>query len=331
VPNSNPHFHTRTSCPACGTDNKTTLLDYPYTAGPIREHLDWYYKTIGDGVEFEYLENASYILDECLSCHLVYQREIPGDDLLARLYDKWIHPSKAVQGSGLSNRGTNYYLWSTAQIAQGIEKTQKLPCDVKYFEFGMGWGHWCLLAKGFGATVYGLDLAESRSEHAKKQGIELLDWEQPQETSFDFINAEQVFEHLADPFDTLKRLTDILSPNGIIRISVPVGWDIKRRLAIEDWLVVDEHRNSLNAVAPLQHINCFNYDVLDTMANRLGFSGIDFDHPEFSARTPKDAVKLILLKFYRTLMPAHSQARLNNTVANARRRQSVIYLQRTES
>jgi len=76
---------------------------------------------------------------------------------------------------------------------------------------------------------------------------------------------------------------------------VPEGWDVKRRLKMWDWRALrvcdssDQLKhimsiwdweapkgsgceNSLNAVAPLQHINCFDRDVLVTMAGKAGLS-----------------------------------------------------------
>ena len=54
--------------------------------------------------------------------------------------------------------------------------------------------------------------------------------EQAENLRFDFINTEQVFEHISEPLETLKELKTLLKPGGIIKISVPTADDINRRL-----------------------------------------------------------------------------------------------------
>jgi len=320
---TNSNFTSRQICPACGSASRSNLCDYSYVDGPIRDHLEWYYTTIGQGVEFELLEGARYCLEECGSCGLIYQRHAPGEELLERLYNVWIDTAELRRRSP---RRADYYLWSAGQIAKALDCLDKAPRDVRFLDFGMGFGNWCILAKGFGCDAWGTDLSEDQSNHAAASGIQLFDWNAPSDRPFDFINAEQVFEHLTDPLDTLKEFRQMIDDNGVVRISVPVGWDVKRRLAIGDWSVADDHPDSLNAVAPLQHINCFNFTSLRIMAETAGFRLLEFPPGEFRPSTNREAVKLLLLNVYRSVFPVRSQER---TIRNARRameKQSTIYL-----
>lgn len=52
--------------------------------------------------------------------------------------------------------------------------------------------------------------------------------------SFDFINSEQVFEHLVEPRQALASLSRALRCGGLLRISVPNGSDVDARLKLED-------------------------------------------------------------------------------------------------
>lgn len=127
-----------------------------------------------------------------------------------------------------------------------------------------------LSCPGLWLGVYGTELSQARIEYAKASGIKVITWEDIPNYRFDFINTEQVFEHLSEPMETLVHLKRALKPGGMIKISVPNGWDIKRRLRIGDWTAPKGSRNSLNPIAPLEHINCFNHEVIVKMASRVG-------------------------------------------------------------
>ncbi len=131
-----------------------------------------------------------------------------------------------------------------------------------------GWGHWCRVARGFGCQVWGTELSAARIAYAQADGLRVLAWKDIPAQRFDFINTEQVFEHLPEPFETLTYLARSLNPGGLIRISVPDGWDIKRRLNVGNWHAPKGSRDSLNPVAPLEHINCFSQRVICRLAQR---------------------------------------------------------------
>jgi predicted SAM-dependent methyltransferase len=130
----------------------------------------------------------------------------------------------------------------------------------------MGWGAWALLVKGLGINSYGSELSNIQVENAKLNGIITLNWEEIPLFGFDFINAEQVFEHLNNPIETLIHLSSGLLKGGIIKISVPYASDLDRRLELMDWSAVKWSDNSLNIVSPLEHINCFRKETLYKMA-----------------------------------------------------------------
>jgi len=50
------------------------------------------------------------------------------------------------------------------------------------------------------------------------------------DADFDFINVDQVFEHLPYPRATLANLTTKLRAGGVVRISVPNGRRVLKKL-----------------------------------------------------------------------------------------------------
>ena len=87
----NRYFTSRESCPACRAESSTLLFEAGYEESPIKDYLDGFYPPQGK-VEHEYLKGSRYILDQCGECGLIYQRQIPGDFLAAKIYEEWIDP-----------------------------------------------------------------------------------------------------------------------------------------------------------------------------------------------------------------------------------------------
>lgn len=248
-------FEQRTACPVCGCRQTKVVYSAPFTAPPISTYLEEFYSRQGK-IEFEYLENRDYILDECQSCSLIFQRLVPNDALMMKLYEEWIDPEKSYS-LRLQRQDAQYYAYLANSIQTVVEYLGKLPVDLEFLDFGMGWGHWCLMAQAFGCAVVGAELSPARIDHAMELGIEVIAWDNLPQRQFDLIHAEQVLEHLPDPLGTIRYLATALKPHGLIELVVPNAWNAKQKLATGDWSAPSGSRNSLVTVAPLEHINCF--------------------------------------------------------------------------
>lgn len=213
------------------------------------------------------LEGADYILRECASCGLIFQVEIPGEELMEAMYDRWIDPKKTLhrrQGQ-LSFRGR-----IALELMSIADFFGRPPEAIRVLDFGMGWGYWSRIAQGFGFQVFGFELAESRVEKAQQAGITVVSKEDLPGQRFDFINTEQVFEHLPDPLETAAELAPLVGEDGVLKVSVPNGIRVKRRLRNPDWTAGGDSPRSLGTVAPLQHINCFTHPPLVRLGEGIG-------------------------------------------------------------
>ena len=261
----------REKCPACNSVGFHVIYENKYDESPIRDYLLGFYSSQGT-VEFEYLKDASYILCECNECNLIFQKDIPNEILMERLYEHWIDPQAALESHTKNN--LEYYAYYAQEIMQIIDFFNNQPSLLDFFDFGMGWGKWALMVKAFGCNSYGAELSVDRIKYAESNGIKSVKWEEIPEHKFDFINTEQVFEHISDPLQTLIHLKSSLKDNGIIKISVPETNDIKRCLKIMDWQSPKYSKNSLNAVAPLEHINTYRRSSLLKMAEKAGMEEV---------------------------------------------------------
>ena len=261
-------FNKRASCPACVSNKFDIIYKCRYTDDPVSSYLVDTYTAVGM-VEFKYLDDAIYVLCECRDCGMIFQQDIPNDSLMERLYESWIDPQTVFEKLHLQ-KGLDYYTYCAQEIMQIIAYFDRKPSSLRILDFGMGWGRWTMMAKAFGCETYGTELSPTRIEHARTNGIQIISWEEIPNIQFDFINTEQVFEHLPEPLETLRHLKQALKPGGLLKISVPNTNDIDRRLKIMDWTAPKRSRNSLNPVAPLEHINTFRRSSLLRMAEEAG-------------------------------------------------------------
>jgi 2-polyprenyl-3-methyl-5-hydroxy-6-metoxy-1,4-benzoquinol methylase len=271
-PSHNKHFISRERCPSCDSPQFKSIYQTPYDEPPVRNYLEEFYSRQG-GVEFEYLDGTTYELCECSSCGLIFQRDIPNNALMERLYEVWIDPRKVFE-QHLKEDGLAHYSHHAQEIMQIVAWFDVAPSTLRFLDFGMGWGEWALMAKAFGCDAYGAELSRERIRHATSIGVKVVSWDEISRHRFDFINTEQVFEHIPEPLQTLHHLKKSLKPGGLIKISVPTANDIARRLRIMDWRAGKGTKNSLNPVAPLEHINFYRRKSLIRMASAAGLEEV---------------------------------------------------------
>jgi SAM-dependent methyltransferase len=295
----NDYFTLRQECPCCGSRNAHELCRTPYSTDPMREYLVSFYSPQGR-VEFEYLQDQDYVLFECVDCDLIYQPEIPNDLLMHKLYEEWIDPKKCFDLHERPRR-IQYFSHLSSEIVAIISLLDRPPIELEFLDFGMGWGHWCRLALSFGCTVQGTEFSRSRADYARSKGVQVIDHSEIGSHRYDFINTEQVFEHLPEIRSTLEYLKGSLKPGGILKISVPNGRNIKARLKTWNWTAPKGSRDSLNPVAPLEHLNCFNHSSLILFATNSGLVPVDTTRGPSEGGGPRNvrqAGKAILRPFW---------------------------------
>ena len=316
---SSSYFVSRNSCPVCQSSSLKTIYQSPFDESPIKDYLIEFYSPQGK-IEPDYLKGAVYILNECNNCDLIFQKDVPNNVLMERLYEHWIDPKKALiedQQEGQSGRDCDYQ----QEIKQIIAFLKNKKQPLKFFDFGLGWGAWAATAKELGCDAYGTEISEERIKHAKSLGIEVISWDEIPNYQFDFINTEQVFEHLADPRQTFEQLKKALKPEGLLKISVPTANDIARRLRIMDWKAPKNTRNSLNPVAPLEHINFFRRGSVIKMANLAGIKEVQIPlrlQYQYSGGYTgvKRVAKNLLLPVYRNILKRQNYLIFSNQYNN---------------
>lgn len=237
--------------------------------GELYEYLNRYYSEKGI-FEPQYLTNARYIVVECKECSLIYQKDIPNEFLLERIYGVWLDPVAAAERNK-NHLGSNVKQYIQEQlIISKLTKGKKL----RILDYGMGHGRWCELALNFGHDVYGYEFENERVKNLiAKNKIKPIDYNEILEHKFDFINSEQVFEHLVQPLEVLIHLKQSLTKKGIIRLGVPSGVNLKEIINLNKSLnFVKGSKNNLTPIVPLQHLNCFTPETLIKLGTKAGLN-----------------------------------------------------------
>lgn len=288
------YFVKRNICPVCGGKSFDSVYSANYSDLPVKTYLNQFYSKQG-GVDHSYLEDAVYSLKTCSQCELTFQEYIPNDYLMVLLYEKWINPE--IVRKEQEEMPLWYFETYSKQLVNLITYFNRAPNDLKLLDYGMGWGKWCLMAKAFGCEVFGTELSEARINYAKKFGIEVLKEKQLIDIQFDYINTDQVFEHIPNPRKTLKLLVASLKSGGIIKISVPNGNNITEVLNIMDWSIPKGNPHSVNIVAPLEHINCFRSVTIRKLALDNGLAEVNIPDVRKTIKSNRDRIKKVIRNF----------------------------------
>jgi SAM-dependent methyltransferase len=120
--------------------------------------------------------------------------------------------------------------------------------DGRALEVGCGSGRFLNILKNHGWNVQGIDLSPVARDRAR----ELFDIdvflgqveEAPFENdTFDYVHLSHVVEHFFDPVSSMKKIKDMLKPNGTVYIEVPNSEGISAEISGKYWYGWDAPRH----------------------------------------------------------------------------------------
>ena len=252
----------------------------PYVASSAEAFLQKYYaldERFGQGYFARRFTGIDYEVRSCDSCGLVFQAWRPGPVLSAEVYGKWIRTQPDADRT-MPNVSLREYVHATAEaqkIAHLLFGERELLSEMRALDFGMGRGVFALALKACGFRTFGHDVGAQRHEAGGRMGIEMLaPGAATQDTfaghTFDFVNTEQVFEHLPNPGEILELLVKALRPGGLLKISVPRSRALAAGRFDLDFDAPKYAANAITPVQPLEHLQYYPPLSIDTLARRFG-------------------------------------------------------------
>jgi 2-polyprenyl-3-methyl-5-hydroxy-6-metoxy-1,4-benzoquinol methylase len=234
----------RASCPWCGARERTTLCDHPYDQEPLRSALK-------DPVPEPGLR---FTVHECRRCRTLYQETVYREEATALYYESWPFEETPLE----------YTLFYVQELLMVLGHFDRPAANIRVLDYGMGWGRFCQVATTMGFDAVGYDLNRNMREHGRSRSLRVVDRiEDIEAGSMDFINLEQVLEHVAAPRELIERLSMRLKPGGIMKISVPIRpLGVVANLRGVARMTPAQVRSRLMDIWPLIHVNCFNRGAL---------------------------------------------------------------------
>lgn len=187
----------------------------------------------------------------CGTCAMMIYRPRPTPADIDAKYagaakNKDFNPTKFERSKRLERRSTRLH-----QILRPHLKKPIRECRI--LDFGGGDGR--LLAKFVeeGATCELIDFCSTPIAGVTRVGSTEQDLRE--DSRYDAIVCSHVVEHLADPLGVLKKLSDVLDPQGMIYVEVPV----------------EVRKNMPAGREPVTHINFFIPESLRALMERAGY------------------------------------------------------------
>ncbi len=269
----------RERCPACDDESPRTVVEASYGSAKmaaVRSHPELAKRRFLEPL----MEAFPYRVLECVRCQMVWQPIALSPEVEAELYSgerTAFEPGKRTRKWPRPAAKFAYYRRLVRRASLAFTLTpDRAPEEIAVLDFGPGWGEFLQAARAHGYRCRAAELNKDKRDHLRRSGFECVDL--PSDQRFDFIHADQVFEHLVDPLVHLRELRRHLSPGGHLLIVVPTFTrrQLERSLAALDPAAV------LKAY-PFLHLNFYSPRSFAALAARARLEALPLPGP---LRTP---------------------------------------------
>ncbi len=272
------------NCPICNSSKKKSLFySKNYDSNELKGYLKKYY---GGRIDYDFFLDHKFTINYCEACDFYWHGSILNNKYLEILYSYWVDKDQSLI-KHLKNKSPLSRIQTLAFLSRCMNSQEKflLRNDIKFLDFGGGWGDFSICAKALGCDVFLYELSTERISNALSHGIPCLSSEDlgNHKNSFDFILLNQVLEHIPNPKKLIEDVYLLLKSGGLMVVSVPNA------------------NKSLNIIEkgpfqPLEHINCFTPNSLKKIVEKSNFTIIN-SNPFFSEISLRSLVLNLVRKF----------------------------------
>jgi 2-polyprenyl-3-methyl-5-hydroxy-6-metoxy-1,4-benzoquinol methylase len=295
-------FEKRNACPLCGGNKLTSIFKREFSDADFQAFLKvepTYGQHFRDDLASGLLNDQHFYILKCDSCSFMFQEYILNNTGMQKLYDKWMEPD-------LVKKITNSYRNFDDLIANYRHRLKYAELyfknrPINLMDWGAGLGNFCKLAKDMPSyVVTAYDFSGEKNKELAEYNIDTRTLGELHEKEFDFINIDQVLEHVPDPVSLLKECSKFLKDDGLIFVSTP---DCS---ALESLI----KKNDLNEefheyMSPHQHINAFTNKSMKEAASQAGLKTVF--QPYWQIKTSVSPSQKLKMNFKNLIKPFYRQ------------------------
>ncbi len=159
----------------------------------------------------------------CQSCGLVQQTEIASDEALKIYYS---HHYRTDYKNTYKPKLRYVFRAGNAALKrlEFLQRVISKPEAKSLIDIGAGGGEFVYLAQKSGFLARGIEPNQGYSEYARDEygaRVDTLMLDTLENASADVVTLFHVFEHMAKPLETMRKISDILTKDGYLFIEVP--------------------------------------------------------------------------------------------------------------
>ena len=254
----------RKKCPFCKNANFKIIYSLSYKNDRLTSFIKKYYKK---KIPLKKINNFNYNLLECKKCTGIFQEQVPNKSFNFSLYENYISYKESLK------KKQNFYIKNYKKYFNDATLIQRLfnkkPKNISILDYGSGWGFWSRFINACNFKVKCFEISNRRINYLKKNKISVLKNLIKIKEKFDFIYADQVFEHLLDPKKIIKILDKLLKKKGYMLLGFPSSFLFKYKLN-------KNYFPSKDCAHPLEHINILNRKCLSFMIKSTSLKIVNF-------------------------------------------------------
>lgn len=164
---------------------------------------------------------------ECIDCGFRFTNKFPSEEVIDKYYDSPDYISHSDSDKGLINRLYHFFRKHMLKkkinlVSDSISNEAK---TIKLLDYGCGTGYFLNEAKGRGYNVSGIEKDKKAREYANSV-FDLKVMDEPalwsiEKSTYQVITMWHVLEHVEKLNETLAKINDLLTPDGLFVLALP--------------------------------------------------------------------------------------------------------------
>jgi len=209
-------------------------------------------------------EIDGYYLVKCRNCGLVYLNPRPSQQEIKEKYSAEYHIKRLLRKEPETAKEIEEEI--NKNIGRAEEIVSQFGNKGKLLDIGCGAGFFIACLRRYGWDVSGIDISEWATEFARKKlelnvfagTVEDIQYNE----KFDIITMYHILEHLPNPIESLKKVSEIIADGGVLIIKGPNLSSFDRVWHGKNWYGYSDK----------SHLYYFTPNIYQMILEKAGFS-----------------------------------------------------------